>query len=773
MTIKAAISVLAVVLTACLSACGGGGSSQSPAQASTGGTTTVPVPNTPATPGAPTAGDIAYENLIQQLYLAYFGHPPDPAGLTAQMQAFHAAGAPTTPAELSQAYASNPTVRNLVENSFNTLESNQFYYTGSNAGLGFVSVVYDTLFSHLPNAADAKYWDSLLQDGHTARSAIMLSILAGAQGSNADILARKVRAGTLLTHSLDVTGQSASYAGPIARMIVGAMIHNTASMQDDSALQSSIDATLRRLSLLVTGTVVEAPAGARNVLLLTAADQMAGNGARVRALASALSADLNGLRPGGPTWTVTVKVAADTVAAIRSQLRSYHSAILIGRVPVPTKQEIPELDYYRLPDCPLIQVNDAGEVSTSGDVAADPRCNNGLLISVLRGRSAASDMSDVGRKLDQMIAYHKSSSATNMSWGRRLFYVQAGWFGGPSVHMVDQMNAWAGSTMFPQDAISYPDAGSSVQRRDAFVDCIIHGNEICGANLHGAPLELQFEGPGTPDVFYSSDMVSWHPADLVAGAVQAKYITLDSCGTQNFLVDQSVGTTLLMNGNALLTRGFVEPTWISNTAEADVIRNEYGLLQNGATFAEALSGRLDNSSGSIQGDPYITMRPAPGGPQPKLVIDGTHVNSGVSAYSINLPDSVNGSRLAHIITYSNRGNADLHLRIGVAPTRISVDMGDSRGYQRIGSDGSVFYTDFVQTFSDGSVLAYPSIETETYGGAMHATIKPGQSMAVTYRMKVDGGSAPVKAGQYVWDMVNTSDDPASGRVTISLMARVR
>jgi len=765
MKTKSLVTILAFFLLACLTACGGGPSGQ----AAAGGAAPTP----PVAPSAPAVGDAEYEALIQQMYIVYFGRPADPAELAQRMQSFRAAGVPKSIDALSQSYVSDASVRNLVDNNFDTPESAQFYAAGSNLARGLVFVAYDTAFSHVPSAADADHWNVLVKDGATRRSGILLGILAGAKGGDADLLARKVRAATLFTRVLDSAGQSAIYNGPIARMIAGAMIHNTPSTPDDAALQSGVDVTVRRLSALAGGSVVDVPPGTRNVLLLASAEQMAGNGARVTALAGAIAADLNGLRPGGPAWTVRVQTAAGSVAAVRDQLRSYHSAMLIGRVPVATRQGVPALDFYRLPDCALMQADATGEVNTAAGVGIDPHCKNGLVIAVLRAASAASEISDVARKLDQMIAYHKASSAANASWIRRLFYVQAGWFGGTDAHLIDPLGAWAGLTMYAQNVISYPDEGTATQRRDAFVDCITHGNEICGADLHGAPELLQFEGPGSAGVFYSSDSVDWRPADLAAGAVQAKYITLDSCGTQNFLSDQSVGAALLMNGSALLTRGNVETTWISNAKEQDVVRSEYAMLQNGSTFAETVFGRMENTPDSLQGDPFITMRPVPGGLQPRLVVDGMHFNGGANAYTINLPDSLNGSRLIHVITYTNRGDADLHLRLSVTPVNIGVDAGDSRGYQRLGSDGSVFYTDFVQTFSNGTVLSYPAIEVETYGGAMHATLKPGQSVAVTYRMNVDSGSTPVSAGQYSWDLVNTSDDPSSARVVITMKARVR
>lgn len=780
MTNRTVVRIFLTILVSLLTACGGGGNL---GPSSPFASTPVPAPGCSA-PQISQNGlcvapliniDSKYESIVQQLYIAFFGRPADPAELDTKSKAFRAANAPSNIIDVYGAYANNPAMRNLVDSFANSPDSHQLYYTSPYLGRGFVRAVYDNVFSHAPDVAGDNYWTDQLLNGQVTRSGVLLAILAGAQRNDADLFARKVRLAMEFTRTLNSAGQRAIYDNPASKLIVSAMIHNVPSMADDSVFSASIGAVMQRLSALSSGSFAEAPAGTRKIVLLASADQMSSNGARVSALASALTSDLNGLRPTGPTWVVSTMTAASTVTAIREQLRAFDGGILIGRVPVATANGAPRLDVYRLPNCPLLQVDSNGEVSSFSWLGVDPRCKNGLVISILRGQSPQTDLSDVARKLDQMIAYHKTSSATNNSWAQQLLYVEGGWFGGPDAHQAGQFDAWAEIRMFPQDAISYLDVGTSEPRRDAFVKCITRNNEICGANLHGSPTLIQFEGPGTPGVFHSSDSISWVPSTLAAQSVQAKYITLNSCSTQNFLVDQSVGTALLMNGSALLTRGYAEDGWSSNHHEEDVIRNEYALLQNGSTFFEALYGRMETTPDSIQGDPFITMRPVPKGAQPRLSINGTHYNNAVSAFAVNMPDSVNGSTLTQVVTYSNRGDADLHLRIGMVPTRVGVDTGSSQGFELFGSDNTVFTVDFKQTFSDGRVLMWPAFVLDTYGGGMHATLKPGQNLAVTYRLTppLNANGTPQSPGQYAWDLVNTSDDPTNGRVAIMLMARVR
>lgn len=332
-----------------LASCGGGAQGNQ-----TSGGTIVAAPS----PGTPGAVDPAYENLIQQLYIGYFGRPADAAGLASQVQAFSAAKAPTTIGGLNDAYPINSSVRTLVDNLANSVESDQLYNTGSNLGRGLVYAMYDNLFSREPDSAGADYWAGQLKDGHVPRSGAILAMLASVKGGDAELIARKVRVAAQFTHALDAAGQRAIYDGQVAHLIAQAMIRS-----------------------------------------------------------------------------------ADTVAAVREQLRPFDSAILIGRVPVATSNGAPRLDVYRLPACPLLQVDATGEVSSFSWAGIDPRCKNGLVISILRGQSPSTESGDIARKLDQMIAYHKGSSVMNSSWARRLRYIEAAWLGGPDAHQAGQLDA--------------------------------------------------------------------------------------------------------------------------------------------------------------------------------------------------------------------------------------------------------------------------------------------------------------------------------------------
>jgi len=721
---------------------------------------------------------VDYESLVQELYVGYFGRPADSGGLANYTAALSIANAPTTVRGLLDVYATNSAVKALLDSFAASDESQQLYpvcaWIGCDAR--WISALYQGLFSREPDDAGEQFWSNALNSQGATRAAVLLSVLAGAQGSDAGLLARKVNIAVQFTRALDAAGLDYAYNGQPAAAIAREMMQNAPGFTDDAAVQANIDATVQRLASQFSGTVDEATPLAHRILLLASAERFSDSGARLATLSSVMTADLNQLHHSGATWSATVALAANSVTAIRAQLKGYDGVLLIGQIPFPSSGGMPFPDVYRLPECPDFQIDSTGVVLNGlAQHSADPRCQSGLMVSILRGTTAQAEATEVAIKLDQMIAYHRSSATANASWMQSFRFIEAGWFGGPENQWGDLSASWYGTSLYAADAISYLNQGTSSQRRDAFLDCIGRNTEICGASLHGSPQYLDFEGQGVIGQFYSSETTYLYGSQIAAQSVKAKYIDLASCNTQDFLVDQSIGTSLLMRGNALLTHGSTVETLYANTYEDDVIKNEYTLLQNGSTFAEAFYGRMEGTPLSIQGDPYITMRPAPTGPQPKLVIDGKHYGDTVSTVSLAMPDAVGGASSVRIVSFSNRGDADLHLRIGSMFAVTGVDYGTSQGGEWEYGDNAQYETDLKQIFSDGLVAIWPSFAIEQNGGAMPVTLQPGRSVAIAYKLSVRTGAdgKPKRPGLYTGQLTITSDDPSSARIYLAVRGNVR
>jgi hypothetical protein len=58
---------------------------------------------------------------------------------------------------------------------------------------------------------------------------------------------------------------------------------------------------------------------------------------------------------------------------------------------------------------------------------------------------------------------------------------------------------------------------------------------------------------------------------------------------------------------------------------------------------------------------------------------------------------------------------------------------------------------------------------------MPVTLKPGQSVAITYRLSVRTGpdGKPKRPGLYTGQLTVTSDDPGSARLYLAMQGRVR
>ncbi|NNG21722.1 DUF4214 domain-containing protein [Telluria aromaticivorans] len=722
--------------------------------------------------------DATHEKLVQQLYIGFFGRPADPAGMAYYGQVFRTANAPSTIPELDKAYRTNETVRRLLDSFADSAESRQLYPYCDWIGCDFtwVYAVYRGLLSRDPDIAGAEFWAHALNQKGATRAGVLLSVLAGARGTDAELIERKTRIAIGFTRGIDAAGQSGAYSGHLANAVVRAMLHNVPALADDAAVQGHIDQEVGRLAALASGAVDEVAPGTRKLLLLASAERMADSGSRLVALANAMQEDLSRLRTNGPAWSVTVLQAAGSIRAIREQLRGNDGAILVGQLPIPSSGEAPFLDLYRMPDCPAFQMNDAGVVLNGLALRSiEPRCRNGLVVSILRGTTALAEPAEVANKLDQMIAYHRASSAANAKWTRHFRFYQAAWFGGPGWQWGDLSRLWSGVSLYPADAISYVNKGSSTERRDQFLDCLRQNNEICAASVHGDPRYLQFEGTGKIGEFYSDDATNWYASELAPQFVKAKYVEMVSCSSHNFFHEQSVGTTLLMRGEALLTRGPTAVVLVASTYEEDIIKNEYAMLQTGSTFAEALYGRMEGTPDSIQGDPYITMRQAPVGAQPRLLIDGKHYNGGALTVPVVMPDAVGGASARRVITFSNRGDADLHVRIGSMFALTGVDDLSGQGPAWEYGFNAQYESELTQVFSDGRVLAWPEAIVEPNGGAMPVTLKPGQSVAITYKLSVRTGpdGKPKLPGLYTGQLTVTSDDPGSARIHLEMQGRVR
>ena len=709
-----------------------------------------------------------YDKLVQQLYVGYFGRPADPAGLAYFTASYQAFGAPTTMPELLTAYGQRPDIRTLVDIFAASQESAELYPGG---GYKFIRAVYNNLFNRDPDLDGGEYWANKLNYNVISRANAVMAIIAGAQGSDAQKIADKLAAASAFTREVDARSLHRAYDGQLSNALARGFLAAVPSFADTEASSASLGATLTQIAQLAAGNYSDVDAGARRIVMLASASQLEANRDKLDEFAAALVSDLNrkaGLH--GPKWTADVTLAGPDPATIREQVKPYQGIFLVGRVPVPTFNGSPYLDFYRQPECEQIGLAADGVSATHVLElrSTDARCNGGSTLSVLRGRTDAQDNGDVRRKLGEMIAYHSHGEASNANWQQRYQSTHALWAGGWL--RTDPLPFWEEIGLYLNEQITNVQTGSGQQRKDAFINCISSNNEMCEANLHGSPRLIFFEGPGKAGVNYSDDSVGFDSSELADNSVHAKYLSLLSCSTQNFLVEKSMGTSLLMAGRSLLTRGFVTDVFISSAAEEVQIRNNYSQLSKGATYADIMFNE-DLSFTATQGDPYITFRERATGAQPHLAIDGKRYYGGSQIIPMTMPDAVGGSSTQRMITLSNSGSADLKLLVPAFVEQTGYDDGKGGppeyeyGYRAQYLPGGSI------TFSDGRV---EEPVPHQMGGGISLTLKPGASVVVPYQLAVRTEKDKPKAtGVFTGRIAIRSDDPNSSNNVIIFTTRVR
>jgi hypothetical protein len=518
-----------------------------------------------------------------------------------------------------------------------------------------------------------------------------------------------------------------------------------------------------------SGTGVEVAASDRKIALIVGADQAFANSVRIDAFALGLASDLN-RRAGsrGPRYAVQVLAAAASASGVREQLKGYNGAFLIGNTPVPTQidaangQLVPDMEPLRAPYCEAYRFEADGTrvIRNQSGKLFDLKCRTGITISVLRGRAAQTQLADIGSKLEQMTQYHAASDSANLAWERRYDYVGALWGGGQPWE--DTREQWAGFPLYTPAQILYTMAGSGAARRSAFAACLARNQEMCGLNAHGAADLVQFEGPGVAGAPYSSDVAAMYATDFAANPTSAKFVSLASCSTHNFLPENSFATSLLMSGKTLLSLGSTAVAVISGTAEAEQVAKHMPHLMVGATVADAFTHAMEGTGLNFQGDPYISMRPVPSGPVPTMLIDGKHYNDGARVIGLDLPDSVGQARATRSVTIRNEGSADLRLKLSVYGVGLGID-GKAPGFASLGGLG--FELDAPSVIDKGNAGDL---------GDVVLTVKPGASLVLKYGLEpVKGNGSTVLYGVYTARMEIVSNDPAAFLTFLELRGTVR
>ncbi len=199
---------------------------------------------------ATTASD--YQDLVQDLYIAYFGRPADPNGLANFEAALLAAGAPPDLQGLVQAYGTNAGVKSLVDSFETSAESLALYGGGSTTS--FVQTVFQNVLGRQPAASGLQFWVDAISSGRLTQGDAALSIMAGgttnpsSQGLlDAQLIENRIAAASYFTAQLTSLGDTAVYSGKTAAQTARTMLSNVTASSTSSTYEASIATTITGL----------------------------------------------------------------------------------------------------------------------------------------------------------------------------------------------------------------------------------------------------------------------------------------------------------------------------------------------------------------------------------------------------------------------------------------------------------------------------------------------------------------------------------------------
>jgi hypothetical protein len=232
-------NLLPMVLAAMLAGCGGGNSDSTPAA----------LHGVQAAAVASRAAAIAvqasdYRDLVQKIYVAYFGRAADSGGLAYYETMLLNAGAPLALPDLLAAYGANPTVKAVIDSFSSSAESAALYSGGDSV---FIDEVYMNLFNRTADSGGRAYWAGLVSNGTITRANAALSIMAGAVGTDTALVVNKTAVAAAFTAALNTDAKIQAYSGLTANTGIRILLANVQGDTDLASYLSTVDAAIAKL----------------------------------------------------------------------------------------------------------------------------------------------------------------------------------------------------------------------------------------------------------------------------------------------------------------------------------------------------------------------------------------------------------------------------------------------------------------------------------------------------------------------------------------------
>ena len=169
---------------------------------------------------------VASENNVQELYIAYFGRPADPAGLAFYADALDAGT--TTIEAIATSFGTSVEAASIVALSTDD----------------YLAAVYLQAFGRAyDTAVDGTFWADAINSGATTKELAMIQILDGAQADDIAAVTNKVAVATTYTTAVDADGKTyASDDITAAKAVLSGVTSDDATVATgDTAAQAAVD----------------------------------------------------------------------------------------------------------------------------------------------------------------------------------------------------------------------------------------------------------------------------------------------------------------------------------------------------------------------------------------------------------------------------------------------------------------------------------------------------------------------------------------------------
>ena len=214
---------------------------------------------------------LEYNDVVQALYVAYFGRAADFSGLANFQQQLANLNAPHDFAGVSAAYDTNAGIRALID-GFGSSDESKALYSGDTSS--FVTAIYKNVLSRAPDSEGLNFWVDAIDHHGLTKANASLSIMAAAlsnttaQGQlDAALVDKRTTIAADFTFALDTPAETLAYSGNMAAAAVRAMLAKVSASTDLAAFQTTVQAALADLTNLQTHVGLVGVAGHDGALL--------------------------------------------------------------------------------------------------------------------------------------------------------------------------------------------------------------------------------------------------------------------------------------------------------------------------------------------------------------------------------------------------------------------------------------------------------------------------------------------------------------------------